>query len=111
MRTEEEFLRDLTKHVGFETTYEEGLRHVILRAKHEVIEDMDAGYVPKTVGSYSDLHDHVDANYYGGVFEWPGPLPSDQDGVYADLFWKFWNGVQDAVDDWIKKGGFREWPT
>jgi hypothetical protein len=57
----------------------------------------DDGTVPTTCASYSELHDYVDANGYGGAFE------HDFDNEETD----FWNAVQDAVDAWIKTGGLK----
>lgn len=75
------------------------LNVTIERAKREVIEDVRAGRVPVGVRSFSELHDHVDANHYGGAFE------SEWDG--SDAGCAFWNRVHDAVDGWIKAGGLK----
>ncbi len=71
------------------------------RAIDEVRQDIKSGIVPNTVRSFSELHDHVDANGYGGAFFWPC-LPSDGDDIYQDEFLKFWNAVQNAVHRWVK---------
>ncbi len=42
---------------------------VIARAINEVRVDVASGLVPVTVSSFAELHDHVDANGYGGAFE------------------------------------------
>ena len=34
----------------------------------EIDADMEQGLVPRTVRSFSELHDHVDANLYGADF-------------------------------------------
>lgn len=73
---------------------------VVERAKREVLADIAAGHVPATVRTYSELHDHVDANYYGGAFE--GEL--SEDDAERDEQMGFWGRVQDAVDEWIKAG-------
>ena len=67
----------------------------IERAKAEILADVASGTVPRTCASFSELHDYVDANGYGGAFERPF------DNGDTD----FWNAVQDAVDSWIKGGG------
>ena len=64
------------------------------RAKREVLADVAAGVVPVTVASFSELHDYVDANGYGGAFEDDAPDTNDE----------MWDAVQCAIDDWIKSG-------
>jgi hypothetical protein len=73
------------------------LARVIDRAKREIMTDVYSRLVPETVESFSQLHDHVDANGYGGAF-W---------GIHDVEDTDFWNAVQDAVDEWIKTGGLR----
>lgn len=71
------------------------LKTVVERAESEILADVARGIVPATCTSFSELHDYVDANGYGGAFEHEiGPEDVD-----------FWNSVQDAVDAWIKGGG------
>jgi hypothetical protein len=70
---------------------------VVERAKREVLAHVAAGIVPRTCASFSELHDYVDANGYGGAFE----RPFDNDET------DFWNAVQDTVDRWIKAGGLQ----
>ncbi len=72
------------------------LTETIERAKSEVIADVKDGIVPAYVASFADLHDYIDANGYGGAFE--GTFDAS-DEAHA-----FWNAVQGAVDEWIKKG-------
>lgn len=69
------------------------LASTIDRAKREIVEDVLAGRVPCSVKSFAELHDHVDANGYGGAFEAADPNDTE-----------FWNAVQDAADSWIKSG-------
>jgi hypothetical protein len=71
---------------------------VVERSKKEILAHVAAGIVPRTCASFSELHDYVDANGYGGAFERPF------DNSETD----FWNAVQDTVDRWIKQGGLRE---
>ena len=73
------------------------LHQVVERAKSEVLADVNAGTVPRTCASFSELHDYTDANGYGGAFERPF------DNNETD----FWNAVQTAVDGWIKQGGLK----
>ena len=72
-------------------------RHVVERAKAEILADVASGTVPSTCASFSELHDYTDANGYGGAFDRPF------DNNETD----FWNAVQTAVDGWIKQGGLK----
>jgi hypothetical protein len=67
----------------------------VRRCRAEIREDVAAGIVPADVESFSALHDHVDANEYGG-----GTGTFDA----SDEACEFWNRVQGAVDRWIKAG-------
>jgi hypothetical protein len=73
---------------------------VFERMKQEILEDIADGTVPATVASYSELHDYVDANGYGGAFEdW-----SWEDGKVPEEVVNFWNRLQEACDQWLKNG-------
>lgn len=65
-------------------------------ARDQISGDINAGHVPANVGSFSELHDHVDANGYGGAFEFG--FDSSDDCL------RFWNAVQGKIDDWVKDG-------
>lgn len=69
---------------------------VVERAKKEVLADIASGRVPASVASFAELHDHVDANEYGGACE------GGFDG--SDESTAFWNRVQGEVDAWLKAG-------
>jgi hypothetical protein len=73
-------------------------RRVIDRGWKEIQADVKAGIVPATAESFSELHDYVDANGYGGAFEETAHDVHDVD---------FWNAVQDALNARIGKGGLR----
>ncbi len=77
------------------------LASTIKRAMAEVVADVEAGRVPAEVRSFSQLHDYVDANYYGGAFEREHDPSSDEDT-------NFFNAVQNAVNAWIQAGGIRD---
>src|SRR4051812_48644930 len=89
------------------TLPDEVVQAAIARAKREVLEDIAAGHVPGTVTRFSQLHDYVDANEYGGLTE--GPFydearlddPAIDSGVVDH---SATNKVQDAVDAWLKAG-------
>ena len=63
-------------------------------AKAEIKQDIKAGVVSKSVKSFSDLHDWVDANNYGGGFS-----------VNTEHFTiDQWETVQTALDTWLHNG-------
>ena len=88
------------------------IEYAIERSKMEILEDMSSGIVPTTVSSFSELHDHVDANEYGGLCEsgtwWciaddaTDKELEENDGFYIRHFDEG-NAVQDAVDAWLKE--------
>jgi hypothetical protein len=73
---------------------------VVEIAKSEILADVRSGRVPATVASFAALHDHVDANCYGGAEESWAEGDSAVDEMVA-----FWNAVQNELDAWIKAGG------
>jgi hypothetical protein len=87
----------ITKSVTIDETK---LNTCIQQAKDEIRADIENGTVWKSPENFSDLHDCVDANEYGGL---------TVDG-FADTFgsttewWGFCYEVQSAVDAWIKNG-------
>lgn len=82
------------------------MQETIIRMKSEILADIAAGRVPSTVASFSELHDYVDANEYGGFcsaeYVAQFGLPSDEG--YPDSLTDFANAAQDAVHAWIKAG-------
>ena len=71
------------------------LEETIERAKLEILAEVRGGRIPVTVQSFSELHDYVDANGFGGAFD---------EALFPEIDIDFWNAVQDAVDVWIKAG-------
>jgi hypothetical protein len=68
----------------------------IAQGKREIRADIERGVVPADVMRFAELHDYVDANGYGGMFE------TDLDGEeLVDAA----NIVQNALDDWMGCGG------
>jgi len=72
----------------------------IAEGKSDILQDMREERVPTTVTSFSELHDYVDANEYGGLCnladeQFAAMTTGDYDGA---------NAVQDALDAWIKAG-------
>ena len=88
------------------------IEHAIERSKAEILEDIATGREPDTVSSFSELHDYVDANEYGGLCEegtWWSLAESDDDatkeangGMYL-LHFDQSAAVQNAVDAWLKE--------
>lgn len=76
------------------TTFETGLSIVTTWAVEELEGDMNSGYVPREVKTFAEVHEYVDANKYGGAFEFGFDS--------SDLCLKFWNAVQQHLDEWIK---------
>lgn len=70
------------------------LEQAVERSKSEILADMLRGQVPSTCRSYSELHDYVDANEYGGA--------CDEDSVLGPGEMEFWSAVQEAVDQWLR---------
>ncbi len=79
---------------------------VVEIAKAEILADVMTGHVPATVASFAELHDHVDANCYGGAEDaWFEGCTDNTEFV------AFWNAVQDALDSWIRAGGIAIGPN
>ena len=87
----------------------------IERMKQEIIEDITAGRVPADCPSFSELHDYVDANCYGGFCEDDvmqaltdhfGGL--DEDKGMPDALIGYLNDAQNSIDRWIKEGGIQQ---
>jgi hypothetical protein len=85
----------------------------VARMKQEIFADLDRGILSPTIRSFSELHDFVDANEYGGFCN-----PRISDRLYAALFHRegpgdellvdFSNACQTAIHDWLEKGGILE---
>ena len=93
-------------------------------AQLQIIEDIRHGIVPATVTSYSELHDFVDANFYGDSED--GLFLSDQDAEnhhnnidgfiddpksteHYEEHCSVHNAMSDHVDAWIKQGRHRRY--
>lgn len=73
---------------------------IIDRMKREILADMASGRVPGTVTTFSELHDHVDANEYGGFCD-------DANGPFGGFWsadWCTWfvNAAQDEIHKWLQ---------
>ena len=71
----------------------------IARAKAEILWMIRLGRIPAGVRSFTDLHDHIDANELGGLCE-DGPM-APLVRVETDEGMAFANAVQDAVHAWL----------
>lgn len=78
---------------------EDGIILTVEQSKREILRDIKRGIIPPTVATYSELHDYVDANLYGGAEDcwWEGCTDNDE-------FCAFWNQVQRRVDLWLRNG-------
>ena len=78
--------------------------------KQEILEDVRLGRVPRTVASFSELHDYVDANCYGGTEKLLEDLDAecpDTDEAHTtalNTLFDILNPAMDIVDRWIKSG-------
>lgn len=80
------------------------------RIMTEIRNDIASTQVPVTVASFSELHDHVDANCY--LIDYvPGDLPAPESAEYGTTYeaaYETWvnlgNDVADEVDRRIKSG-------
>ncbi len=87
---------------GYELPYDSSEREpIVARAKREIIADIESGRVPATVSKFSQLHDYVDANYYGGAFE---AIEKASDEASASAVMSLYDKVQDEVDKWLRAG-------
>lgn len=82
------------------------------RMKSEILKDVKSAKVPATVSSFSELHDYVDANCYGGTEKLledmsAGIAVNDDEGAEQALnsLNLLCNPAMDLVDAWIKAGG------
>ena len=87
------------------------IEQTIRRMKDEVEEDIETGRVPPTVKRFSELHDYVDANAYGGFCE-DGFADAmvehfggrdEHDGM-PDAMLHYINEAQSAIDTWLQAG-------
>jgi hypothetical protein len=83
--------------------FEDDLKVTVDRAKNEILADVASGRVPVSCMSFSELHDYVDANEYGGAVEALDSEEVDSEDFDTD----FWNRVQHEVDLWIRAGALR----
>lgn len=86
----------------------------IARAKAEILRDIAEGTVKRTVRAFSELHDDVDANEYGGFCDntinsrlheyFARPTVSASDDAAREGFTDFFNDVQNHINTWLRHG-------
>lgn len=94
------------------------LEESIDQMKREITEDVLTNLVPKTCATFSELHDYVDANGYGGFCEdeyfekmiqhFGG---RDEDEGIPDGMTDYLNKAQDAINQWIHTGALLNLPA
>ena len=91
--------------------------------KNDLIRLVKDGIVPINIGSFSEIHDYVDANVFGQTEQYLSQIEYDlsRTGIFnteevsskaMELFTDFFNTMADNVDAWIKIGNLRavvEW--
>lgn len=75
----------------------------IALAKKEILADVKAGIVPRSVPDFSTLHNYVDANGYGGWFRDEDKKWAYRSGSDVPMA----NAMTDVIETWIKQGGLR----
>jgi hypothetical protein len=81
------------------------------KMKVEILADIQAGIVPRTVKSFSELHDYVDANCYGESEELLDELdaagPDSDDGHTQALntLCDVMNPAMEIINQWLADGG------
>lgn len=97
--TDEAFSANIDEEEAERLIREALIESAVELAKREIRADVKLGRVPTTVTSFSELHDYVDANEYGGLCDDGQPGMDHED-------WIAWgNDIQTRVDSWIKGGG------
>ncbi len=89
----------------------------VRRMKREIRDDVKQGIVPALVQAFSELHDYVDANWYGGLCEdslWEEWHADESEGFgfedrrsTEERWSEFCNAVQGEIHFWLKNGGHR----
>ena len=98
----------------YTTAQREWLDRSIMIAKVEIMADIAVGIVPAMIHSFSELHNYVDANCYGGLTaedeaqtEREALFLTDPatESLYADdTFTDACNHLQDTISRWLEAG-------
>lgn len=51
---------------------------IVERIKHEILNDVQHGVLPRLPATFAALHDHVDANTYGGLCDEHADIDTDE---------------------------------
>jgi len=95
----------------------------VARMKAEILENMKSGRLPVTVSGFGALHDHVDANEYGGLCEdsdstgrkgldlmrslFPDPKGApEHDTINSQAGMDVAEEMQESVDAWLASGEY-----
>ncbi len=90
---------------------EQMLNRFVVAMRSEVRELMASGRIPGSAKTFSELHDHIDANEIGGFCDddvsqalliWFGG--DDLDGGWPQSMIDFINEAQGAIDKWLASG-------
>lgn len=78
--------------------------------KDDILHDIHSGIVPRSVRSFSELHDYVDANCYGFMDGFLATLliwfgPDEDTGWLSDEGFAYVNACQNAINDWLANAG------
>jgi hypothetical protein len=94
-----------------EQTYDALFALTMARMKTEILADIRMELVPYYVSKFSELHDHVDANEYGGFCEdlYGDVLmslfgPRDEHEGMPEAYVDFMNHCQCEIDFWLRSG-------
>lgn len=92
-----------------------GIDDTVRRMRREIIHDVIKGLVPRTVRTFGELHNHRDANGYGGFLDDAVTEPliaffggRDTEGSLPDGFVDFMNKAQDRTSIWLFNGGLEK---
>jgi len=91
------------------------LGETIQRMKNEIIEHAKAGIIRPDIQSFSELHDLVDANEYGGFCEDElhqalsdhFRMDSDGEGM-PEYMVDYTNKAQNLIDEWLSEDGLKK---
>ncbi|WP_459556770.1 hypothetical protein [Lacunimicrobium album] len=80
------------------------------KMQFEILNDMQTGIVPPSVGNFSELHDYVDANCYGGsealLDELDVSSTTDEEHIHAlNTLCDLMNPAIELVNEWLANGG------
>lgn len=91
---------------------------LVQNIKNEILIEMDAGIIPRTVSSFSELHDYIDANCLGGLCkdEVSNALAAkcgglDRHGGMPQGMLDLINAAQDEVGKWLAERAKAEKPS